>query len=188
MVKWVSRGEVTVENSVGKVLRVIGLVQIAAGLIIGLVWGGSNDPSGESFNFSVFISCTATGFISGILFIGFAEIIHLLQKIYNQLQGLPTIKMAAGPEPGEPSTDTGSTQEINMGEPVELNDLDKEKVLALYNNQKLADILPTPYEGYCIVQFSNRDEISIVDVGGFKAVESKDIEMNQKIKQWYEQI
>ncbi|MGF6949952.1 hypothetical protein QF028_002457 [Neobacillus sp. B4I6] len=72
-------------NPVGKALRVIGIVDIIAGVILGLILDNNDEIYGSSFNFSVFILWSVTGFVSGLIFVGFSEIIELLHNINIKL-------------------------------------------------------------------------------------------------------
>ncbi|MGG0716999.1 hypothetical protein ABE096_05270 [Robertmurraya massiliosenegalensis] len=73
------------DNPIAKALFIVGIFIIAASAITGLIYGTSLDYYflGElqsTLGWSVFIS----GIISGLFFLGFSEIIKLLQGIYNQ--------------------------------------------------------------------------------------------------------
>lgn len=65
-------------NSVGNALFTIGVIEIIAGLLLGVVFG----LYGSSAVYMFFL-WSGVGIISGFLFIGFAEVIHLLQGIYD---------------------------------------------------------------------------------------------------------
>ncbi len=69
------------ENPVARVLRSIAFIEIAAGIIIGLILGNNEDLYGYSTDYSVVLLWSAAGFISGMLFFGFAEIIDKLHSI-----------------------------------------------------------------------------------------------------------
>ncbi len=63
------------ENGVAKTLRVIGIVEVVCGVILGLVVLAT----GDDFAW-VGIAIAITSFITCMLFVGFAEVITLLQK------------------------------------------------------------------------------------------------------------
>ncbi len=70
------------KNKIGKILKVIGKVVIGLGFIGSLiVWGNLMDEGVICFItvLAVFIST----FVSGMLFIGFSEVIFLLQENLN---------------------------------------------------------------------------------------------------------
>jgi len=63
------------ENKVSRVLKVIAIVVFIIGFISGLViWANAT-------NFIVLIVMWASSFVAGMLFLGLAEIIKLLQEI-----------------------------------------------------------------------------------------------------------
>ncbi|MEX2460108.1 MAG: hypothetical protein WD469_02195 [Paenibacillaceae bacterium] len=66
-------------------IKVIGYVEIIVGIIIGVVQGNfiGNMVSG-GFNFSVALSWWVSSIIIGVLFIGLAEIINLLDAIHKK--------------------------------------------------------------------------------------------------------
>ena len=63
------------ENGVAKTLRIIGIVEAVCGVILGLVVL----ITGDEFAW-VGIAIAITSFITCMLFVGFAEVISLLQK------------------------------------------------------------------------------------------------------------
>ena len=60
-------------NTVGTALKVIGVIAAIA--------GGVTTSYADDYTFLI------AGFISGVLFIGFGEVIHLLQKIVDKQSG-----------------------------------------------------------------------------------------------------
>lgn len=69
------------ENSIARVLRSIAFIEIIAGIFIGVFLGNNSDLYGYGTNYSVVLLWVAIGFISGMLFLGFAEIIDKLHSI-----------------------------------------------------------------------------------------------------------
>lgn len=63
------------ENSIAKTLRIIGIVEVICGIILGFIIL----VAGEDFGW-VGIAVMITSFITCMAFLGFAEIINLLQK------------------------------------------------------------------------------------------------------------
>lgn len=66
-------------NSVGKALRVVGIVDIIVGVLCGLIF--STQMPERYYGWIVFFVCTVSCAVSGLLFIGFGEIIDLLTGI-----------------------------------------------------------------------------------------------------------
>lgn len=85
------------ENSIAKTLRIIGIVEVICGIILGFIILAS----GEDFGW-VGIAVMITSFITCMMFLGFAEIINLLQKNADKQDALlaflkeqPTTEKAA---------------------------------------------------------------------------------------------
>ncbi|WML44101.1 hypothetical protein [Neobacillus sp. PS3-40] len=75
------------ENSIGKSLRNIGSFTIFIGIIIGFFKGFDNSDLYETtMHWSIVFLWSAIGFVSGMLFIGFSEVLYLLQGIYINLE------------------------------------------------------------------------------------------------------
>lgn len=73
------------ENGIAKAVKVCGILIIIAGTIISIIYGRQKGIDGKTtFSFLRFISSEAVGVISGIFFIGFSEVIQLLEDIKNK--------------------------------------------------------------------------------------------------------
>lgn len=68
------------ENSIAKTLRIIGIVEVICGIILGFIIC-------EDFGW-VGIAVMITSFITCMIFLGFAEIINLLQKSADKQDAL----------------------------------------------------------------------------------------------------
>lgn len=74
------------QNKIANILRIIGFVTMGLGLILGIALGRVDVGIYDyEQNWSITLTWWATGFISGMLFVGFAEIIELLHKINLKL-------------------------------------------------------------------------------------------------------
>lgn len=71
------------ENSIAKTLRIIGIVEVICGIILGFIIL----VAGEDFGW-VGIAVMTTSFITCMIFLGFAEIINLLQKSADKQDAL----------------------------------------------------------------------------------------------------
>ena len=67
------------ENGVAKTLRIIGIIEAICGVILGFIVLAN----GDDFAW-VGIAIAITSFITCMLFVGFAEVISLLQKNVNK--------------------------------------------------------------------------------------------------------
>lgn len=70
-------------NNVSMTLFWIGILEMLIAFIVGIML---NEPeySLDDRNWNLTLICWGTGFISGMTFIGFAEVIKLLQKISDK--------------------------------------------------------------------------------------------------------
>ena len=73
---WFYGGKTTLENNIGKTLHVIGIATIIVGIIGSLILSINLDTD---FPITLIVGGIAS-FISGMVFVGFGEIISLLQK------------------------------------------------------------------------------------------------------------
>ncbi len=71
------------ENSIAKTLRIIGIVEVICGIILGFIIL----VAGEDFGW-VGIAVMITSFITCMIFLGVAEIINLLQKSADKQDAL----------------------------------------------------------------------------------------------------
>ncbi|TFE01345.1 hypothetical protein [Jeotgalibacillus sp. R-1-5s-1] len=143
------------ENRIAYILRVIGVFIFVSTGLTGIIlmvqtdslWGG--------------IPVIFSGFVSGMLFVGFSEVIKLLQKIYNQLAGpVETVTAAEKLSPeiaGEYSVSQSARNEITE----------------FFNSkgQKVSDIKATSKEDFYLVVVDG-DEL-MVELGGFKPIVRK---------------
>ena len=167
------------QNKVSKILFYIGILifVINTGLAI---YTGNMMAEFVGFNWAIFLDTALTGFISGMIFIGLAEIIKLLHSI--------NLKMGSDVE----ATESESNDDQNFYEGTwVLDDTDRELVseMGLTQDVELHDIIPSPYIRYGVV-ILEKEGIAlerIVDFGGFKAEEVKDKEIIGKILAWYDE-
>ena len=75
------------ENTIAKTLRTIGIIEAICGGILGFI----ALFSGSSYALLLFIACIIAGFINGMMFVGFGEIINLLQKGIDKQDTLITL-------------------------------------------------------------------------------------------------
>ena len=73
------------ENAIGGILKAIGILILIIGTIGSIVIAGG-DGYGYEFSFARFILPEIGTIVSGMMFLGFAEIIQLLQDIKNKLK------------------------------------------------------------------------------------------------------
>lgn len=75
----------TTDNTVAKAIKICGIIIIILGTILSFIIAGGN---GRKYEFSLlqFLAPEAISIISGLVFIGFSEIIQLLEDIKNKLK------------------------------------------------------------------------------------------------------
>lgn len=76
---------IQIDNTVSKAIKICGIAIIILGTILSFIVAGGN---GQKYEFSLllFITPEAISIISGLVFIGFSEIIQLLEDIKNKLK------------------------------------------------------------------------------------------------------
>ena len=73
------------DNTVAKLIKICGFAIIILGTILSFIIAGGNGYKYE-FSFMRFLTPELFSIISGLLFIGFSEIIQLLEDIKNKLK------------------------------------------------------------------------------------------------------
>ncbi|RYG72026.1 hypothetical protein EU245_12025 [Lentibacillus lipolyticus] len=164
------------ENQIAKILFIIGAAQIAAGAIIGLLL--VMEPG---VNWTIFFSFALGGFVCGMLFIGFAENIRLLQNIYD------TLKPKAESDKSVVSPKWNDTLKPDKPDQWELENSEREKIYDYYRDESIVEIVPSPRENYCLVRFKNGHEyyVRVVYIGGFGVQETEDGAIRQSVIKWY---
>lgn len=190
------------ENLIAQILFIIGVVVIALGFIIGLITGYTvvdfvdyggfvdyeyhEDNGVSTFIGSVVLTWTASGFISGMLFIGLAEIVELLHKINLKLR-VNSKEMDISDEPND--NDESDHFEIPDNDEQTISEVDTERIHKLYKNHTIEEIIPTPYEYFCIVKLSGKTSYDIVELGGFVPnilSDKEQLDVQKSVKAWYE--
>jgi len=89
------------KNSIAGTLKVIAWLTFIGGFILGFIVGNVTAEYSWEFNFASALITWVSSFVSGMLFLGFAEIIILLQKIVDS--GVKTLVVPSStvtkPEP-----------------------------------------------------------------------------------------
>lgn len=73
------------DNAIAKVIKICGIIIIILGTILSFIVAGGD---GKKYEFSLlrFLAPEAISIISGLIFIGFSEIIQLLEDIKNRIK------------------------------------------------------------------------------------------------------
>jgi len=158
------------ENKVGGILRVIGFGII----IIGFIWAIVVISETESFGLGLPLFFQM--FVYGMVFIGFAEVINLLQSINNKIKPLGNDQVDGEkkslPENKDYTETTGSAE-------AEIREFYAER------NRNVQEIKPTPFQDFYIV---NVDGITVlVELGGFSPKVYASNNWPAEIKTWHEE-
>ncbi|ASK61031.1 hypothetical protein CFK37_01785 [Virgibacillus phasianinus] len=169
------------ENIIAKILFIIGVAEITIGIFVGIVFGAANADFGNQFGWGIFFTWSIGGFILGMLFIGFAENIQLLQRIYLKM-GDDKVEM----DFETVMADETSTAPEDWYLPVD----DREKIEHYYKNETILEITPSQIEGYCIVklEYGSNEFVRVVDIHGFGVHEVEDEEIKSSIITWYNNL
>ena len=174
------------ENGVAKILFIIGCIEILIGFILGFVFGYVDTGLySKEMVWSIFFMWVLAGFISGITFIGFSEIIMLLHSI-NSKMSLSNNMVVSTKEEILLDNDVKTIEKENEKDTEwSLSAGDKDRIFKLYSPNTIKNIIPTPFKGYCVVEFKHQSGIKIIYISGLNAIESNKKTINRKIKLWY---
>jgi hypothetical protein len=191
-------------NLVGKIILVIGFVEIFAGLLVGLVFGSATDAYGTStFNIKIALIWWISGFVTGMLFIGFSEVIKLLDNINNKLgnnklsnnksgnnsENIPVEKLSiSSPILNENSETTNMVGNLRLRKNYtkEIPTSNK-KVIVTYlrsNQVPFDELYSTPFENFVIILINER--YYIVKVSGYKPTILTENDWTEEMKEWFE--
>ncbi|UCZ55042.1 hypothetical protein LGQ02_10085 [Bacillus shivajii] len=167
------------QNRVANVLFLIGLIIIFAGAIFGLFFGIAIGSWSVVFYYSI------GGFIIGMLFIGFGELIekqtenNTLFKTYLKAQNIQVDSINTEETEDNKVTNFG-------GENWVLHDDDREQLHKFFEKkgEKIQEIIPTPKHEYCLVKIN--DEYVLVKAGTFISYYKDGIDKFPEIKTWFE--
>ena len=162
------------QNSVAKVLRIIGFAVMIGGFLLASIEGPGESSGGMT------LTALFSSFVTGMLFIGFSEVIALLQKIHLQLSR------------NSASDHSMSDGKDEMKQPQPKEDWqpspqDLDAIQELYPGQNI-NISASPFEDYCVVQIEGEDHIEVVEVGGFKPRKitgDSNPELINRIRNWF---
>ncbi|TXC86063.1 hypothetical protein FS935_18635 [Metabacillus litoralis] len=184
------------ENKMAVALSIIGWVEIVIGIFCGLTFSSVHDGYEEVFLLSTFIMWASAGIISGVFFLGLAEVVELLHHIRNNLSESKN-KTQIVDEPIK-STEISQRGTINSEssnstptkENWSITEQQKDAINALYSNKLDKVVIPSPYKNFCIVDFGgNKIEIIEIKQNGFPFILADFYwkEIQNEIHQWYKE-
>ncbi|WP_382399663.1 hypothetical protein [Lentibacillus salinarum] len=130
---------------------------------------------------SIFFVWTAGGFITGMLFIGFAENIRLLQRIHDKL-GSESVSNKEKRQPVQKMNDLRVSSRLVEDEKATIDSLYDH-----YPDELIVELVRSPKEDYCLVRFKSGHDyyVRVVYAGGFGVQETDDPAIRQSIIEWY---
>ena len=181
------------ENSIAQVISWVGIITWIISFILGLYLGNSFY---YGYDWSVTFSWWASGFVSGILIIGFSEVIELLHKIYHGQRNTSEDKVVVQNSFVRMEKVGLSEENLlkffqknNPSWPIDQNVI--QKIVDLYDMQGkiIEEVTITPFEKHLIVKTKKKgDTISyyeIVKTYGNDPINFP-IEKELEIKNWFE--
>ncbi|WP_404451484.1 hypothetical protein LG329_14285 [Virgibacillus necropolis] len=164
------------ENIIAKILFIIGIAQITVGILGGILCAIQVSDYVDTFSWGIFFAWSIGGITIGMLFIGFAENIQLLQRINSKMN----------------VEELDQEEELVEAIPTDPNDWflpgeDREKIEQYYQNETIIDITPSNEEGYCVVklEYGSNEFVRVIDIHGFGVREVQDEEIRSSIITWY---
>lgn len=173
-------------NSIANILFIVGIVIMIIGFILGFVFGiQTYSVFGMEILWFVVFTYWFGGLTTGLLFIGIAEIIEILDtKLGSINEKLP---------------DNPKLQPKNQAEKKissHLSEIDKQTLSKAEGNFikehfdekgiEVNNISKTPLDGLCVVEFSDGIE-KIIDIRGFSPEEVPSEKWDYKMKAWFEE-
>ncbi|KPB06314.1 hypothetical protein AAV98_00465 [Bacillus sp. CHD6a] len=161
------RGD-TMQNQIGAVLKVVGSIVIALGLLLGLI-GGS-----QANSFLFFVTTFLGSLVTGMVLIGLSEIIRILEVINENIPKRRR-KMVRGSNDtlfDSPSQAMSTKEEDDIKDFLQKHDIEIEK------------IIPTPTEDYFIIKTSAR--YILIEMGGFTPKIINEDKWPEDLVGWFE--
>lgn len=154
-------------NVIASALYIVGILAILGGTISGAYYGTNEEFYGlGDLQGIVGMSLFANGVIWGIVFFGFAEVIKLLQGIFNQRE------TQSSKDNQSSFYDNSNTSAQEPSEPrlFEVSNSARKEIEAFYNSKDLTvqDIKGTVKNDFFVVTVDGKNEI--VELGGFNPI------------------
>jgi hypothetical protein len=188
-------------NLVGKIIQAIGIIEILAGLIAGFVFGTTYDEFGTStFHIQSALIWWISGIVTGMLLIGFSEVIKLLDNINNKL-GNSKISINSHENTQGNLHETISSPQLNENRETSNNvgslrlrknytkkiPASNKKIIEKYlssNEVTYDELYSTPFENYVIIK--TNEGYQIVKVQGYKPTILTENDWPEEMKEWFE--
>ncbi|OLS37927.1 hypothetical protein BTR22_05300 [Alkalihalophilus pseudofirmus] len=181
------------QNKIAKILLYIGIAEMIGGVILGFYFG-MQDVVGyyittQELNGGIFLIFTLSGFVGGMLLIGFAELIErqsetnrLLRKMVNG--GREEVASTSAPESNEPDQKglIDTKGQIDW-------DIEKEDTTRIHNyfskkNMVVNDIIATPFNYKFVVIANGKEHLIRIDRGYSNQVLPLKFSTYPQVREW----
>jgi hypothetical protein len=157
------------ENTVGKILQTLGFIVIGVGILFAIIIATEMNSVGSA------LSTLFSSFVGGMLLVGFAEVIRLLEIIIRRIK----------PSATESSIDQEETVEKAVVlEEVSIQAEDEIREFLFKSNITAGEIIATPKEDTYIVTTSS--ENILIELGGFQPRILDSSKWAEEINKWYQ--
>lgn len=161
------RGDI-MQNQIGAVLKVVGSIVIALGLLLGII-GGSQTNS-----FLFFVTTFLGSLVTGMVLIGLSEIIRILEVINENIPKRRR-KMARS---------SNDTLFDSPSQPMSTKEEDDIKGFLQKHDVEIEKIIPTPKEDFFIIKTSAR--YILIEMGGFTPKIINEDKWPEELVGWFE--
>ncbi|NLP52874.1 hypothetical protein [Bacillus sp. RO1] len=156
------------QNQIGAVLKVVGGIVIALGLLLG-IFGGTQTNS-----FLFFVTTFLGSLVTGMVLIGLSEIIRILE-VMNENMPKRRRKL---------SKKSNATLIEATPQPMSTKEEDDIKSFLHKHDIEIEKIIPTPKEDYFIIKTSARH--ILIEMGGFSPKIINEEKWPEELLGWFE--
>ena len=160
------------ENRIAEIIVRIGVGIIAFGFLFGIVIGAYH----YEFDWLMALSCWVVSFVTGILVIGFAEVIELLHKIHEK------VDLALGNEKESRVPVSIDTNPKYRQTEWSLSMEEENSIRNMFNG-KVKEITKTPFQDIVYVELEN-NAYKILEVGYFTPKEVPFNLLTDELNEW----
>jgi hypothetical protein len=160
---------------VAGILQTIGIVTIAIGGISAIIIGSETN----SFMFGLLTFIYAG--VSGMLFVGFAEVIRLLTKIDAKIAGKESVSNPNGPiqQSIAKKEDNPKNRQVKKHEFEEILDFYKQRGISINR------VVVAPKHDFFLVTLDDGSD-ELIELGGFRPEVTPQEKWDQEMVNWYE--
>jgi flagellar basal body-associated protein FliL len=168
-------------NSIGKILAIIGFVQILGGFILGMILGQDDTSYSSDFSWVLALPWWIGGFVTGMLFIGFAEVIELLHSLNEKKENNQHIGQS------QIAATTTEVKEMVKYNEEEVPRNFQLRIMDYYEKkgQTVVNFIKTPFEKYVYIELNiDEDNFRLVHMELFTVREVPRNEWKEDFTKW----